>query len=556
MNIRMKFQVVTLIIPVLLVSTIAGYCLFVILPEYSRVEMERMEDRMDHVRLVYDHLVEELDVVNWDWASWDDMYEYVAEPYSEFVESNYVDSSFIDSGISVMLIADIDGEIVYGRYVDIHTGDPKVIPADLLEHVRGECMYNTSGTIILDDFYAIYSNRPIRMSDDSGEPRGSHIMMRIIDESFMEQVSLLTQQEVEFHFVDEPMTWDVVLDPEGDFIRASSLLPDNHGYNNLRISFLYERDLLQRGSQNMWTLILYLVVFGVVFVGVSHYFADKLVLRRLTTLSSELSDLSGKADDSLRLSDAGDDEIGEVTKNINRLLNEIEAARIVEAEQRDKIEEIRGQHFLELVDSVRMISDLLSNEITKPLSAAKNVSYLLREEDNVVLADLLDESLSQGQRMILELASMTNMSELRKTVTDLNEIIEAAMLAVPLPNKIKVEMNLGDEFLALMLDGAKMTQVFENLITNSIEAMPRGGTLMVNVESRETVVKVMIADTGIGISEDEMAKLYQPFYTSKKNAIGFGLVYAKQVVESHGGSIKVESEKGKGTTVTVIIPRT
>lgn len=311
MNIRNKFQLVVMIIPVLLISSIAGYCYLVLIPEYSAVEVSRVEDRMDHVRAIYDHMIESLDRLNWDWASWDDMYEYVESPQQDFIESNYVHGTFIDNKINIMLILDMDGNLVFSRYIDFVSGEESAIPGDLLDHARDGCLYNSSGTLVLDDFMAIYSSRPILTSTDEGTPRGSHIMLRIIDSSFTEEISFLSQQNLRFERVETPLNWDVVINAENDdLMKASSLVADNHGLNTVQISLLYERSLFQKEIQNMFSLLVYLVFFAILFIGVSHYLAEVLVLKRLTVLTRELDSLSGKADPSLRLTDAGDDEIG------------------------------------------------------------------------------------------------------------------------------------------------------------------------------------------------------------------------------------------------------
>ena len=100
-----------------------------------------------------------------------------------------------------------------------------------------------------------------------------------------------------------------------------------------------------------------------------------------------------------------------------------------------------------------------------------------------------------------------------------------------------------------------MTRVYENLIKNAAESMPGGGVLLIRLKSTENEIVVSINDTGKGMSDEELGELFKPFYTSKKNTIGFGLVYAKQVVEAHSGSIRISSEKGKGTSVIVTVPR-
>lgn len=185
----------------------------------------------------------------------------------------------------------------------------------------------------------------------------------------------------------------------------------------------------------------------------------------------------------------------------------------------------------------------------------RNVAFVLREEDNIQLAEIIESSLKNADRSLYELSNLTFMGELRRTVTDVNEIIGAAILRAQIPNNIKIMKESSEEFIVQQLDGSKMTRVYENIIKNAVESMPGGGVMSICVTSSENEIAVSINDTGKGMSEEELGDLFQPFYTNKKNAIGFGLVYARQVVEAHSGSIRISSEKGKGTSVTITVPR-
>ena len=121
-------------------------------------------------------------------------------------------------------------------------------------------------------------------------------------------------------------------------------------------------------------------------------------------------------------------------------------------------------------------------------------------------------------------------------------------------NQIEVRMNLPPKIPQLLLDIDKMRIVFTNLIRNACQAMPSGGTLEIVVEvstSQQERVTVTVKDTGSGIPAAELYRIFEPFYTTKPRGLGLGLVNVKNIVEGHGGTVRVESEVGVGTTFFV-----
>jgi signal transduction histidine kinase len=121
-------------------------------------------------------------------------------------------------------------------------------------------------------------------------------------------------------------------------------------------------------------------------------------------------------------------------------------------------------------------------------------------------------------------------------------------------NQIEVQLNLPLEIPLLLLDADKIRIVFTNLIKNACQAMPSGGTLEIVVEvsvSQQDRITVIVKDTGAGISPDELHRIFEPFYTTKPRGLGLGLVNVKNIVEAHGGTVRVESEVGVGTTFFV-----
>ena len=102
-----------------------------------------------------------------------------------------------------------------------------------------------------------------------------------------------------------------------------------------------------------------------------------------------------------------------------------------------------------------------------------------------------------------------------------------------------------------MGDSEELKQAFINIITNGCQAMGENGVLKVNITPNGREVDIAISDTGKGISQEEISRLFDPFYTTKPMGMGLGLAISKKIIEDHGGRIMVESEISKGTTFTV-----
>jgi two-component system, sporulation sensor kinase E len=140
---------------------------------------------------------------------------------------------------------------------------------------------------------------------------------------------------------------------------------------------------------------------------------------------------------------------------------------------------------------------------------------------------------------------------------DLNEILEesVAFLRPEIRDRdIIVELDLEPNLPQLQVDRDQMKQAFYNVIKNAFQAMKTGGILRVRSWQSELYVSVSFNDTGGGISQDQMSKLFQPYFTTKSAGSGLGLLIVRRIVREHGGEIEVESNEGKGVRVTIHLP--
>lgn len=111
-----------------------------------------------------------------------------------------------------------------------------------------------------------------------------------------------------------------------------------------------------------------------------------------------------------------------------------------------------------------------------------------------------------------------------------------------------------DDIVQIECDENRLKQVFLNFVKNGIEAMPNGGDITVRVHVASEQVQISIQDTGVGIPEEKLKRIGEPFYTTKKDGNGLGLMVSYKIIESHNGTVFIESELNKGTTFNIILP--
>jgi signal transduction histidine kinase len=141
--------------------------------------------------------------------------------------------------------------------------------------------------------------------------------------------------------------------------------------------------------------------------------------------------------------------------------------------------------------------------------------------------------------------------------TDLNEIIKSTLKVLGLEmekNRISLEEHLDPDLPMLWLDENQIRRVLINITKNAIQAMPDGGTISTSTIRDNQWVRIEIADTGEGISDEDMDKLFDAFFTSKSTGSGLGLTVSAQIIDNHGGTIELQKREPRGTIFIIKLP--
>lgn len=255
------------------------------------------------------------------------------------------------------------------------------------------------------------------------------------------------------------------------------------------------------------------------------------------------------------------EEIQRIVQAINRL-----GATLKEKIEREKKIENDLRHSERLASLGRLVAGV-AHEVRNPLATIRlRVQMCRRETDNSRVNDSCSVALEEIERlngMVNRLLSFARPLQLLREPTDLRNLVKeriecfrerAAKCGVSLIASLPQD----DETCAV--DKGRMTQVFDNIIQNAIEAMTdAGGTLSVNMASHEVAgnsnaVRIQFQDTGKGMPLEVMNHIFDPFFTTKVSGTGLGLSICHELVTAHGGDIQVNSEEGHGTSVMVTLP--
>jgi PAS domain S-box-containing protein len=206
------------------------------------------------------------------------------------------------------------------------------------------------------------------------------------------------------------------------------------------------------------------------------------------------------------------------------------------------------------------LAGMVGHDLRNPLTSITGAAYYLKKRlaekcDGKIMEmiELIEKNIAYSNKIVNDLLDYSREVKLDLTETSPKTMVEEALSCVEIPKSIQV-VNKAKSPVKIKVDFEKMKRIFINLIRNAVEAMPNGGTLTVKSRKRGDKIEFTFSDTGVGMSEEVLKKLWTPLFTTKAKGMGFGLPVCKRFVEAHGGSIRAESTLGKGTTFTVTIP--
>jgi hypothetical protein len=281
-----------------------------------------------------------------------------------------------------------------------------------------------------------------------------------------------------------------------------------------------------------------------------------LIHRPMQELQEKMSRL-GEGDFDVHVNFAAqNDEIGDLGRNFNRMVEQLKESR-EEIERLHRTQMSRAEHLATLGE----LATGLAHEIRNPLAGIAGVIEIIGRDlpttspARAVVKDVRQEVM-QINRILTDLLETARPRPPQVKLSDLNTTVEHAVMLArqqALSKPIKIELEKGN-LPEVEHDSGQIHQVLLNLLLNAIQATEGSGTIRVQVLQQDGFAAVAVSDAGRGIAPEHLPNIFRPFFTTKGNGTGLGLSLARRIVEDHNGRIEVNSEVGKGSRFTVLLP--
>jgi sensor domain CHASE-containing protein len=559
MNLRRKTFLILAV--VLITMTLVVYVCgrFILLDNYETLEKQRAEVNVKRCLSALSNEVAELDSTATDWAEWDDTYAFIQDTNDNYLKSNLVDDTFTNLRLNIMIFMNSTGNVVYGKAFNLQNTSETPVSQNLLQLLsandflwhHSDTESSLTGMVPLQEAPLLIASKPILTSQSEGPIQGTLIIGRYLNSEEIEDlektiylpivITPFNESEAQIAFqslYSSPSFEDTPIftrQLNADTISGCALIKDVYGKLAFMLRVDMYQDIYKQGVISVTFFILALLCSGIILGLVTILIVEKGILSRIEQLVISVKKMGKSKNLSERLSWNSKDELLLLAETIDGMMEE-------------------------RINVIGEFAAMIGHDLRNPLTGILSATYYLRKKYGPLMdgkgrnmLEVIEKDIKYSNKIINDLLEYSKAIKLDLKKTSPKSAVTEALSHIDFPQKVQL-IDLTKNTPTIKIDVDKMKRVFINLIKNAIDAMPDGGKLTITSEKANDKVKIAFADTGVGISEKNLKKLFGPLFTTKAKGMGLGLAICKRVVEAHGGTISVESVIDKGTVFTITLP--
>jgi signal transduction histidine kinase len=343
-----------------------------------------------------------------------------------------------------------------------------------------------------------------------------------------------------------------------------------HGKEKKIVGVLTVSNSLKEMDAMIWNIEVHSIILAVIIILFLSFILGLLFFKLINVPIKKLTETMKKAeggDLSVRVNVKGRDEMSYLAENLNIMIGKLNLAK-QEAEQ-------YHQELIQRASRMASIGELASgiaHEIRNPLAGIQGAIQILadgfpKEDPRIQVTDEIQKQIFKLERLVKDLLNYAKPVPANYLPTDINQLVDKVLSFFMTQRGRSLDLKIEKRFFSslpkTMIDPNSMEQAFLNIILNAQKAMPKGGTFTVSTiafpqrrdDGKEIQeVQIIFEDTGIGIPEENVSKIFNPFFSTRSDGTGLGLSITKNIVEQQGGRIEVESQVNVGTKFIITLP--
>ncbi len=556
----------------------------VLTKEFQRIELGEMGDNVERVRRAMDERKADILSKTLDWAQWDDTYQFVVDQNQEYAEANIIHETLAAINMSHVLYYNTKQQLVTGRFVDYDADTFSVLtnkdqePVEPFTALIKASTEPSTGYVKSGKSLYLAAQSPILDTSREKPTRGYFLFATPINSYFKDTLAkqvqlnleiILPENEHDF-LKDETATESPTVFTRGQSDNVGYLrLNDSNGTHVLTVRVIAPRSAFIQGLEAKKLLTIWLAVVSIVFLAMTLYAIQRWVIARVEKLKLELIEKTAGVYQPSEGTGVEKDELSRLSNDINSMLTALNRAQDELVHAKDAAEAANAakstfiakvSHELRtpihsIIGMLRIVLKQESNQSRrKHLGMARDAAYALLGTIN----DILDFSKAEAGMLSVTPVEFGFTETLRETLrTVAPKIYERENIEF----LVEVDPKLPQRFIG---DPVRLKQILVNLLGNSAKFTNKGYVKLDVTVSETTTEKATlrfgITDTGIGIAEDRISSIFEPFTQADDSAVrryqgtGLGLTIVKQLVETMGGKVSVTSQMGKGSVFTAEIP--
>jgi signal transduction histidine kinase/DNA-binding response OmpR family regulator len=594
MKLRQKTLLIIALTLVGMVALLVGASQFIVLDSFRQLEKTDTEQNLERANNAIQTTLNALRASAVDYGAWDATWEFAQGDYPEFASVNVHEDVFETLQHDFTIIVNADGELIHNEAYNFDTGELSPVDPAIVESVRAfpsfvsydDTTQNASGIILVENRPILVASAPIITSTRTGPITGAFVWGRYLDDEqiaiWAENLKLSLQlypienANIPSDFKGAKAELDATNEPtyihplNDNRIAGYTSLDGLDGNPTLLLRVDQSRDIYREGQQTLLYFLLALLAIGAV-VGTSIWFLlDRMLIKRLTSLSKTIQAIAESGDVSQRVAMDGTDELTLLGTEMNSMLATLEKTDLELRQAKDAAEVANRAKSTFLAN--------MSHELRTPMNAIIGYSELIIKETYGPVtekqANRLERVIENGRHLLNLINDVLDLSKIEAGRMELHvekfalwdlvqNVVETAR---PLSdrNENTLTIDVAPELGHMTADITKMRQILFNLLSNAAKFTNKG-TITLTVRRQEAKQRAgfqfTVVDTGIGIAPENQNLLFQEFVqadsstTRQYGGTGLGLAITRRFCLMMGGDIQFTSEVGKGTTFTVWLPQ-